>query len=86
MISEANENFLIKDLILFDSKKTNEKQAGTLLYSHVVVEWLREWSVSDQNEILVSGWLLFKGKVILFLKKKKIFQTLFDIIYFWKRL
>ena len=82
MISEANENFLTKDLILFDSKKTNEKQVGTLLYGHVVVEWLREWSVSDQNEILASGCLLFKGKVILFLEKnitKIFYQTLFDI-------
>ncbi len=58
---EANENFITKDLILFDNKKTDEKQAGILLYGHFVVEWLREWSLWDQNEILTSGWLLYKS-------------------------
>ena len=36
----------------------------TALYSQVVIEWLREWSAEDQNEIIINGLILFKGILI----------------------
>lgn len=59
--AEKNENFLTKDLIPF-KRKSDHKPEKILLYSHVVIEWLREWSKDQQDEILTDGLLVFKGK------------------------
>ena len=61
-ITDINENFFPKDLIHYNNNNnTISTITETVLYSQVVIEWLREWSIEDQNEILINGLILFKG-------------------------
>ena len=60
--TSKNENFVTKDLIPMSQNKRTLVKNSNGLYSHFILEWIRDWSLCLQEEILLESYILNQGR------------------------
>ena len=56
---DQSDYFSCKELVQFFDKTASIKQMDR--YSHVIIEWVRDWSNTAKQEILIDSLILNKG-------------------------
>lgn len=59
-----NANFKARNLVALQEACTKEASESPTLYSHFVIEWIRDWSNETKNEIFAEGFIAKKDEML----------------------